>query len=212
MQIEKLPLTRVQKSAQTRENIIAAARTLLRQAGYEQLTVRNVCQLADVSNGTFYHFFRSKDDLMSVFLRWEDAPVFSWEENGDLLEYIIDVYMQLLDRYFDLGLDFSTQFFTASNQAFNFRTRKGTFALDLYAQPLREAQALGYVTQNRNIDEILADMQAIVIGNIFEWGVFGGNFNVKGNLSRMLRSYLKNGVFTEAFFEKYPYKGIPMIL
>lgn len=204
MDLNQLPLTRSQKSAQTRDSIVSAARVLLRRSGYEQLTVRNVCQLAGVSNGTFYHFFRSKDDLMSVFLRWDDAPIFDWQNNDGLLEYIVDVYMQLLDRYFDLGLDFATQFFTASNQAFNFRTRKGTFALDLYAQPLREAQARGYVDPDRHVDEILSDLQAIIIGNIFEWGIFNGNFDVKGNLARMLRSYLKCCVFTAAYFEKYP--------
>lgn len=208
METQNLPHTRAEKSAQTRQSILSAARTLLQKSAYEQLTVRNICQLADVSTGTFYHFFQSKDDLLSVFLH---QGVMSRPDNSEaigLLEYIIECYMDVVGQYYDLGLEFTTHFFNAKNQAFNTYTRRpGGFAVDLYASKLTVARANGFVTTALPIDTVLQDIQSIVVGSMFEWCVVNGRFDLKADLARLLRGYLEGTVFTDAYFDKYPRKN-----
>ena len=208
METQNLPHTRAEKSAQTRQAIISAARTLLQKSEYTELTVRNICQLADVSTGTFYHFFQSKDDLLSVFLHQSAKGSPDRSNEIGLLEYIIECYMDVVDQYYELGLGFASHFFNAKNQAFNTYTRRpGGFAVDLYAVKLVQARAKGYVCSDIPIDTILQDIQVIVVGNMFEWCVVNGRFDLKADLARLLRGYLEGTVFTDAYFEKYPRKN-----
>ena len=49
--------------------ILDAAVRIIKKKGAAALTVRSVCEEADVSNGTFYYHFKNKDDLLMSFLR-----------------------------------------------------------------------------------------------------------------------------------------------
>ena len=205
METQNIPYTRAEKSAQTKQAIISATRALLQKSTYEQLTVRNICQLSGVSTGTFYHFFQSKDDLLSAFLH---QGVMSRPDNSEeigLLEYIVECYMDVVGQYYDLGLEFTTHFFNAKNQAFNTYTRRpGGFAVDFYAAKLTEARANGFVNTGIPMDTILQDIQSIVVGSMFEWCVVNGRFDLKADLARLLRGYLEGTVFTDVYFERYP--------
>ena len=68
------------KSQETKERIFRAAKDILQKHGYEQLSIKNICEEAGVSNGSFYHHFKTKDDLLSYYI--EDQPVI----NPDLLD------------------------------------------------------------------------------------------------------------------------------
>ncbi|MGN1250850.1 MAG: TetR/AcrR family transcriptional regulator, partial [Candidatus Spyradocola sp.] len=60
-----------------RNQIIASTIKLLRKTGFEKVSVRAICQNADISIGTFYHYFRDKDDLLRAVL-------------GGIDEYLLD--------------------------------------------------------------------------------------------------------------------------
>ena len=60
------------KSMETKEKIFKAAKRILQRSGYETLSIKNICEEAGVSNGSFYHHFKTKDDLLSYYI--EDQP------------------------------------------------------------------------------------------------------------------------------------------
>ena len=60
------------KSRETRAKIFQAAKRILQKQGYEQLSIKNICEEAGVSNGSFYHHFKTKDDLLSYYI--EEQP------------------------------------------------------------------------------------------------------------------------------------------
>ena len=68
------------KSMETKEKIFKAAKRILQRSGYETLSIKNICEEAGVSNGSFYHHFKTKDDLLSYYI--EDQPSI----NPDLLD------------------------------------------------------------------------------------------------------------------------------
>ena len=69
---EKVELSRQQqKSRETKEKIFQAAKRILQKKGYEELSIKNICEEAGVSNGSFYHHFRTKDDLLSYYIETE---------------------------------------------------------------------------------------------------------------------------------------------
>ncbi len=46
-----------------REKMIQAAQALMLSRGYPATTVDEICEMAGVSKGSFYHFFHSKEDM-----------------------------------------------------------------------------------------------------------------------------------------------------
>ena len=91
----------------SKEKIINEAVSIISRKGADAVTVRDVCESAGLSIGTFYHYFRDKDDLMMHFLR--ETSFDSYElltPLSDVAGRITELYMHLIDKYMDLGLDF----------------------------------------------------------------------------------------------------------
>jgi AcrR family transcriptional regulator len=69
---EPLPLERKprlstleqKRSRVTRERLLSAARKLWVNQGFDSSTVEEICTLADVAKGTFYFYFRHKEELL----------------------------------------------------------------------------------------------------------------------------------------------------
>lgn len=205
-QVFQLPLTRLQKSEMTRKKIIDSAFELLKKYGYEQLTVRNICTYSGVTNGTFYHYFDSKDDLLGEFLQELQNNFEADVDTIGVYEYIIASYMNLTDSYLQMGLAFTTNYYTAKNQALNPYARKPrNYVSTQYYAKLAEAEQKGYIIPGYSTDTVVHDIQVIVLGSTFDWCVTNGISDLKLNLERTLRHYLRS-VFTDDYFKKYPEK------
>lgn len=56
---------RKEQSRKTESAILAAAVALMREDGFEAVTVRDICKQAGITTGAFYYHFRSKEDLFA---------------------------------------------------------------------------------------------------------------------------------------------------
>ena len=57
-----------EKHALKRKNIAIAINTAIKQSSKVKLTVDEMCEAAGIAKGTFYHYFSSKEDLLSEAL------------------------------------------------------------------------------------------------------------------------------------------------
>lgn len=77
------------RTSDAKERIIDTASRLIHERGFEHVGVQEICTAADVRKGSFYHFFRSKDDLILDVLdhHWKNARSQYWRLalGGDLL-------------------------------------------------------------------------------------------------------------------------------
>ncbi len=98
------------KSMETKAKIFKAAKRILQRSGYETLSIKNICEEAGVSNGSFYHHFKTKDDLLSYYI--EDQPsinpdLLDLPENAeDAKRTIIQVYLNYVSYCKELGVEF----------------------------------------------------------------------------------------------------------
>lgn len=197
---EKTELTRQQqKSKETKERIFRAAKQILKKKGYEELSIKNICEEAGVSNGSFYHHFKTKDDLLSYYI--EDQPSI----NPDLLDLprnveeakiaIIRVYLNYVDYCKVLGVDFMSGYYDTKNQALNpaIRTERPYPIVTVQAY-VEKALAAGIISLNVGIEEFTTDIRMIVIGNVFEWCLRKGNADFEGNMRRSLGKYLDSTI------------------
>lgn len=80
------------KGERTRDSLLLAATKLLERGGYPKLRVRDICQSAHVTTGTFYLYFRNTEaiavDVLTGFLRsiFHHAPPAAFEAPRPLFE------------------------------------------------------------------------------------------------------------------------------
>lgn len=187
------------KSKETKAKIFRAAKHILQLKGYEELSIKNICEEAGVSNGSFYHHFKTKDDLLSYYI--EEQPGI----NPDLLdipsnveeakETIIYVYLNYVKYCQELGVEFMANYYTPKNQSLNplIRTER-PYPIITVRNYLEKAMQAGIINADLNLEEITTDIRMIVIGNVFEWCLKGGSADFAGNMERSLKTYL-NGLF-----------------
>ena len=187
------------KSKETKAKIFRAAKHILQKHGYEALSSKNICEEAGVSNGSFYHHFKTKDDLLSYYI--EEQP----NINPDLLDIprsadevksaIVYVYLNYVHYCQELGVEFMANYYTPKNQSLNplIRTER-PYPIVTVHNYLQKCIGAGIISPNQDIEDITTDIRMIVIGNVFEWCLKEGNADFEGNMKRSLESYM-NGVF-----------------
>lgn len=183
------------KSKETKERIFQAAKRILQKSGYEELSIKNICEEAGVSNGSFYHHFKTKDDLLSYYI--EDQPSIDPDRlelpknKEDAKETIIHVYLNYVKYCKELGVEFMAGYYTPHNQALNptIRTERPypIVTVQHYLERTLEANA---IQLNLKIEEITTDIRMVVIGNVFEWAMRNGDADFEGNMRRSLSHYL----------------------
>lgn len=70
------------KRVRTRAALIAAALRELERVGYEALTVEGISEAAGMTRGTFYLYYRSRSDIMSVIIRFYWALLLKYRPRG----------------------------------------------------------------------------------------------------------------------------------
>jgi TetR/AcrR family transcriptional regulator, transcriptional repressor for nem operon len=55
---------------ESKERLLAGAKELFLARGYAGTTVDGICERAELTKGSFYHFFNSKEDLALAVLEW----------------------------------------------------------------------------------------------------------------------------------------------
>lgn len=184
-----------QKSRETKEKIFQAAKRILQKSGYEALSIKNICEEAGVSNGSFYHHFKTKDDLLSYYI--EDQPKIDPDrldlpkDVSGVKEGIIQVYLNYVKYCRELGVEFMAEYYDTKNQALNAAIRaERPYPIVTVQAYVEKAVEAGVVRLNGEIEEFTTDIRMIVIGNVFEWCVKRGEADFEGNMSRSLGRYL----------------------
>ncbi|MDY2996211.1 MAG: TetR/AcrR family transcriptional regulator [Faecalimonas sp.] len=183
------------KSKETKERIFQAAKRILQKSGYEELSIKNICEEAGVSNGSFYHHFKTKDDLLSYYI--EDQPSIDPDRlelpknKENAKETIIHVYLNYVKYCKELGVEFMAGYYTPHNQALNptLRTER-PYPIVTVQHYLERALEANAIQLNLKIEEITTDIRMIVIGNVFEWAMRNGDADFEGNMRRSLSHYL----------------------
>ena len=185
------------KSKETKDRIFQAAKTILQHSGYENLSIKNICEEAGVSNGSFYHHFKTKDDLLSYYIVAQptanpallDIP----QNKEDAINVIVDVYLNYAAYCKELGPDFVAGYYTPRNQALNpdIRTER-PYPIVTVQQYLEKAVSANAIQLKLSIAEIVDDIRMLVIGNAFEWGMRNGEVDMGVNMKRSLSHYLES--------------------
>lgn len=194
-----LKVPRQVRSQQVKNQIFQAAMELMREYGYEYVTVANVCSRAGISVGSFYHHFGSKDELLAYYF---DAGYEKyWEEyesklTGDFIEDVVVVYSMYSEYCMDQGLQFIKNFYTPNNKSLYLGdfTKSGEKHLPIMKKSyviLQEAQKRGEIKPGEDLKQLTEDLCMLEKGLIFEWALSDGQYDLLTAVRRIMTNMLK---------------------
>ena len=183
----------------SKEKIIDTTVSIIKKKGADAVTVRDVCKEAGLSIGTFYHYFRDKDDLMMYFLRETSFDSFKLKTPvSDIAGRISELYMHLIHKYMDLGIDFMKSFYSTGNRSLSAYMGEvdGSFlpgtVMARCEVEMNTALDDGYIKTGADTHLICTDICTIVKGCVFEWCLSDGDMDIESTLHRILELYLSN--------------------
>ena len=187
---------KVATSQNLKQKIINTTIQIIKDSNSKNVTIRNVCKLSNVSIGTFYHYFKDKDDLLMYFVKdslFLNEDINISEKNPAIR--ISKLYKLLIDKYISLGKIFMKSFYTTDNTALSayMEEKNGKFiegTIMAYSEKeLENAVRNGFI-EISDIHIATRDICTIVKGCVFEWCLNNENFDIYPTIERIIKKYL----------------------
>ena len=188
------PMTNRQKQAlATKQNIFRCAVSLFAQKSYENVTVSDICQEAQVSVGAFYHHYNSKENILEEGYHLFDQEVeLAWmsghpSDGFDAIRFLISEQAASMERmgasaslqYFKNQLSCSEKYILNPDRFF-YQTIKNTIESEIIS---------GRLTGNAFV--ITEDILSTTRGTIYDWCLHEGSYPLSEKMLRMAEMVLQ---------------------
>ena len=174
------PRRRTKKFEITKDKIIKAAQQLSMQNGFRSLTVKEVCEAAGVSVGSFYNCFANFNEML---LEADNNPdrKFTVQSVEDLegktakekLYSFAEHYARLNT---DTGVEDLSLLMTPNVKNTQYSRHKPMF--DIVTELFREGQENGEMTSDYSAEEMCDMMFLTMRGVAYDWCMKGGNYDL----------------------------------
>lgn len=175
----------------TRDLIFQTAVKILKEEGYDKVTVRRICKESGTSNGSFYHFFKNKDELLAYYYTMSAEDFMEGQEenmkNADLYHQMLICYKWYIRYTSEFGLDFCINFFNSSNRAIDPLYMYNAF-YEISKRCLHEKS--DEIREGYDADEIAKELCILAKGIIFDWSSSRGSYDIEKVAERMFTVYL----------------------
>jgi AcrR family transcriptional regulator len=183
-------MTNRQKQAiRTKNKIFDTTISLISEHGFDNVNIEDICKTADVSVGTFYNYYKSKNEVF--FEIYSRADHYFEETVKDKLSKSSS--SEIILEYFDYyslycvktGVSTLTQMMNASNRNF---TKRGRYMQLLLTELLENEIAAGKLKTERTAAELCDYYFMIARGILFDWCLHEGAYDLKARMRECLSS------------------------
>lgn len=177
----KIKTKRALQAEETKKKISNTALELMEKKGLENITIQDINEHAGVSVGTFYHYYKTKEDVFFELYRKADEH---FEEKITPLLFgtdmtVIDRVLLFFREYakFNInnGLEYVSQLYNTKNKFFISRDR---YMLDLLHRIIAEGQEKGEIKAEFNPEDIMEDLFIVSRGIVFDWCLHDGAYDL----------------------------------
>lgn len=186
------------RKQKTKMKIIKAAWDLFYRQGYDDTTVDEIITASDTSKGSFYHYFESKDALLSSLSdlfdeKYEELSTKLLPEmtSCEKLSYLNHELFKMIDESINVDLLsrlYSSQLITKASQHLLDEDR---FYFQLIIQIIAEGIEKGELRADRSIDELERLYVMYERALIYDWCLNKGNYSILAYSDRILPDFLK---------------------
>ncbi|MBC8572806.1 TetR/AcrR family transcriptional regulator [Jingyaoa shaoxingensis] len=184
MEQEKLT-QRKQQALDTRRKIFNTALNLIKEKGFDKVSVDDICAACGVSKGAFYHHFKSKLDIMSeseslINDMLENIQIH--ESDGSIKEKLLILMGSILDVVEKSGVEVTRQLTVVTTGGHYIQQEnRNTFAIHtrkLIQQILAEAVEKGELSPETNKEASTEIIMTFLSGMIADWCIFNGAYSI----------------------------------
>ena len=205
-----------QKSEQSKKKIFDCAISLFRKYGYHRVSVEDIVRESDASIGSFYHYFKSKEELLILFLTtythsyyedYEEQKLTGAEIEPSALKRLHSFVLFSLyltqsggDEFIRIAMAYllrAPSFESAFKYMFDPERPFARISRDL----IREGQEKGEIRTDKTDEELFSMMSLFSNGIDERWFMSRGAFPVSG-CSDMLWEFMEKMMGTGKIAEK----------
>jgi TetR/AcrR family fatty acid metabolism transcriptional regulator len=180
---------RQEKAVITRNRIYTAAIELMDRRGFERITIADISKKANVSVGAFYHYFKSKNDILAeIFYKADEY--FSTQVSPVLNADTKSVPAQIMD-YFDYyakfnlksGVEMTQQLF---NPKIKFFIKKDRPMQIILQDLIKKGQEREEIRPDERPEELARFLFLMARGVVFEWSLYEGRYDLREAMSKYM--------------------------
>lgn len=187
--------------AATRDRIVRISFDLFRLKGYDQVTINEICQAAQISKHTFYYYFDSKEALLKDFIQIpselkQEIMAEIIKLDSPLQQYIAAITPQI--QYLEncgaeiikklLVNNLTTDFHLPEETA---EPQKIHPILDLEVSLIAKAQKKGEIKNLAEPARLVQTALIIMVGMAQIWATSDGRFALTDNYLKTIRVLLQ---------------------
>ncbi|MGE5422889.1 MAG: TetR/AcrR family transcriptional regulator [Ignavibacteriales bacterium] len=184
--MEKPKFAPTKKGILAKEKIRAAALFLINEKGYAETTLVDICQAAGIANGTFYHYFKSKQDILLDYIKQESADLTDYYAalNKDSYAHALQSVLDFQAEYYiRKGTEFVSNFYSIMLLSKDNFFRYEDFSLTgIIYDCLEKGQTSGEFTSSYPV----TFMQDLTIGMLYSmttiWCIAQGSLDLKSEM------------------------------
>jgi AcrR family transcriptional regulator len=186
----KKPTTRRQEKAlETKNRIYTAAIDLMDRKGFENITIADISKEAGVSVGAFYHYFKSKNDILAEIFRKADeyfsTQVITKLKKGSVAEQVVE-YLDYYARFnIDTGAETTRTIF---NPKIKFFIKGERPMLTILQDLIRKGQEKGEIRTVMDPEELVKYLFVLARGIVFDWSLYDGRYDLEATMHKYVKT------------------------
>lgn len=162
---------------QTRMNVIAAAEKLIAEKGFENVTIDDIAKEAGVAKGTFYTYFKRKEDVVGeiAHTNFVSMQEKSMQLDGDVCDRLASFLKDSMNYIVETGLKICQQWLkNVVEQENEDGKNKLIYDESVIDGILRRAVESGELADETPVEEMKRWIIAEYYGIVACWGILDG--------------------------------------
>ena len=178
------------KAQRTRQSLIDASMSLMKDHGYYGTTIRGICKKAGVSVGTFYTYFPSKQDVFTdIFSAADDLfvnIVAKAIKGKTTCDKIVDYFRYYAKLNLDRGIEAMKVIYNSENTWFTRKRPMHGVLTDL----IIEGQKTGELVSDTDPEEMNFFLYTMARGCCYNWCIRDGHYNLEAQMTDFIKRAL----------------------
>lgn len=185
------PTKRDLQAMETRKKIFDIAFQLIAEKGFENVTIEEIAKQSGVARGLFYHYFKSKDDIVvETYLIIDKSYSQFYAENAphcNSIEKILLTVIFQARHAAQLGVDFvrqiyksqlyaGTQYFISNDRPF----------YTILMEAIRQAQMEGTIRNDISDVKLTNIVLSCSRGMLYDWCLNDGKYDLEERMTSQL--------------------------
>ena len=190
MEEEKKPTSRKLQADKTRTEIYRVSIALMDKKGFGNTTIEEISRAAGVSVGTFYHYFKSKEDIFFDIYKkadeyFETTVAQKLRTSGLIGPEQVVLYFKYYARYNKKrGYDNITQLYNTKNKFF---AVKGRYMQELLKEVIAGGQSRKEISSDMSPEDATEFLFIASRGVVYDWCIHEGLYD----LEKKMEAYMK---------------------